>query len=539
MSLKTVHLPHLNRTVKMGRLRPVPPAKAPRLFESFLGAIALPAPPVAVDYSPKGQPALALIFGNETLGDCVIAMIMHLLAVLTGNAGKLYTATMAQVIAYYSAIGGYVPGDPSTDQGCDEVTAMNYLKTTGFPDGTKLAGWVAIDATNQTLMKQAIDLFEGGIFFAVELPAAWLNNAPSANGFTWDLAGPPDPSNGHAFLAVGYNAQGVLIDTWGLIGTMTWAAVASYAVQSAGGAAYVVLATDQLGLGQTKAPNNIDWPTLIAYFDAIGGQVPIPPTPAPTPVPPNPVVYQFNTTTTVSVPSNLLSGQAAKITAAVTPMTGAPGTPTGGVKFTLDGVSTVHAAPLSGPLAVFTSNPLAAGPHTVTAHYTGDTFFSASDSAEVVFNVTGPTPSTPLTLAQVIAAGADGINAAHLPILSAKTAAIDAMTSGITAAWTKAATGTKASEPQEEITMTPSSVLDLFTRAFAFVNGYVDQAELAKVVIASQSAGFSLQAAAAAVKSNEAIIFKDQLARLSADAILSLLVDTAKQAALAAQPAPG
>jgi len=68
----------------------------------------------------------------------------------------------------------------------------------------------------------------------------------------------------------------VTIDTWGLLGTVTWDALSKYFAPSANGAAYVLLTPDQLAKGQTRAPNGIDWTSLIADFDAIGGHVPPP-----------------------------------------------------------------------------------------------------------------------------------------------------------------------------------------------------------------------------------------------------------------------
>ncbi len=63
------------------------------------------------------------------------------------------------------------------------------------------------------------------------------------------------------------------IDTWGLLGTVTWNAMSTYFTPSANGAAYVLLTPDQLAKGQTRAPNGVDWASLIADFDAIGGHV--------------------------------------------------------------------------------------------------------------------------------------------------------------------------------------------------------------------------------------------------------------------------
>ena len=286
MPLKVIHSPHHNRHVKMGRIRPAKPASEHLRFRNYLvKGVALPTPPATEDWSPAGQPALSNIYENDTLGDCVIAGGYHVEAVWTGNAGQLFTATDQQITADYSAIGGYVPGDPSTDNGCDEQTALNYWTSTGFASGDKLVGWLAVDATDQTLLKQALYLFEN-LYFGVELPDAWVSNMPQSSGFTWDVAGAPDPSNGHCIVGVGYAAQGVTIDTWGLLGTLTWAAAAKYMIPAAGGDAYILVSKAQLGKAQAKAPNGFDWATLIADFDAIGGNVPAPVPPTPTPAPP-------------------------------------------------------------------------------------------------------------------------------------------------------------------------------------------------------------------------------------------------------------
>src|SRR5208282_5056272 len=89
------------------------PASEHLRFRNYLRGAALPTPPATKDWSSAGQPALSNIYDNDTLGDCVIAGGYHVDAVWTGNAGQLFTATDQQIIADYSAIGGYVPGDPS------------------------------------------------------------------------------------------------------------------------------------------------------------------------------------------------------------------------------------------------------------------------------------------------------------------------------------------------------------------------------------------------------------------------------------------
>ena len=111
------------------------------------------------------------------------------------------------------------------------------------------------------------------VYFGVELPDEWISPMPSSSGFVWDLAGAPDQNNGHCFVGVGYTAQGVQIDTWGMIGTITWAAIAKYATTAGEGELYTVLGPDGIAKATKKAPNGFDWSQLVADFDSMGGNV--------------------------------------------------------------------------------------------------------------------------------------------------------------------------------------------------------------------------------------------------------------------------
>ena len=287
MPVKSVFAPHLNRFIRFGRVRP---QAGPRLYlkDYFKD---LPTPPTTISYSQLALPALRDVYGNDQLGDCVIAGGYHApVATATGNAGNLFHATNAQILADYGAIGGYVPGDPNTDNGCDEVTAMNYWKSHGFADGTKVAGWFNLDPTNQQEIMQALWLFEN-LYFGIELPDAWISPFPSADNFVWDVAGNPDPSNGHCIVGVAADSKGVIIDTWGMFGYITWAAIAKYCAPNSG-ELHVMITPDQINKASQKAPNGFDWPTLIADANAMGANIPAPaptPNPQPVPVPPAPV----------------------------------------------------------------------------------------------------------------------------------------------------------------------------------------------------------------------------------------------------------
>ena len=93
------------------------------------------------------------------------------------------------------------------------------------------------------------------------------------------------------------------------------------------------------------------------------------------------------TTTSVSASTaQLAPGQNVTFTAAVAPQTGT-GVPTGSVTF-LDGQIQLGAVTLNGGAASFSTATLAAGTHTVTTVYSGDSNYAASTSAAVTVTVT-------------------------------------------------------------------------------------------------------------------------------------------------------
>lgn len=274
------------RVYHLGRMHSPPRRK---LHLSDYATATLPPPPATVDYSAQaGTAVMQDIFLNDNEGDCVIADHARFIGIVAGmGGGSPFVYTNAQVNADYSAIGGYVPGDPSTDQGCDPETALAYYQSHGYADGSKLACWYAIDATNELLVKQAIWL-GGSIAVALNLPDAWVNNIPTGDGFTWDVAGGPDPNNGHEVNALGYTAQGMIIDTWGMKGIMTWAATAMYCTVKAGGNLYGRMDADMVNKATQLAPNGFAWSALLSDAQAMGGNPVIPPGPTPVPTPPAP-----------------------------------------------------------------------------------------------------------------------------------------------------------------------------------------------------------------------------------------------------------
>lgn len=270
--MKTLIQPGTGKTFRMGRKRPI--ARSPRFALKNYLMQSLPAAPSSIDYSAAASHSLSQMYDNDVLGDCVIACMGHIEGVLTANAEEVeLIVPQSNIISLYSAIGGYVPGNPATDQGCDEQTALNYWAHHGLTNWKKakykIAAWLAVDGSNLAEVRAAIWLFEN-LMFGIELPDAWVNPMPQHSGFVWGQAGAADPNNGHCVAGVGYSQGGVTISSWGMLGVITNGAVAQYTSGSEGGELYTILSEDAIAKATKKAPNGFNFSQLQADLASMG-----------------------------------------------------------------------------------------------------------------------------------------------------------------------------------------------------------------------------------------------------------------------------
>lgn len=160
------------------------------------------------------------VFLNDRLGDCVCADSCHQVMLHTANAGTIVIPTDDQCEALYEAVGGYVPGNPSTDQGCDEAAMCQYMQTTGIA-GQKSAGSGAVDPTNIEHIKWSILIFGAlrtGIVVDQQMEEQFSNNQP------WTTAANPnDPdAGGHDVPFVDYDSEYAYAVTWGGLQPIAW-----------------------------------------------------------------------------------------------------------------------------------------------------------------------------------------------------------------------------------------------------------------------------------------------------------------------------
>ena len=268
------------RTIKFGRLEPKRPAvlkaadfltlstlpTAPSAY-SFLDASVTSSVPAQYDWeTPAAGAALSNIYFNDRYSDCTCAAVGHIDAVMESNSGNAWTAmTPQEVLWLYSQVSGPPRFDIATganDDGCDEITVLDFWRDNGSrQDGSgKILGYMEVDPTRPDQVAACLWLFENG-YRGAGLPNPWLQRGC----ISWDVAGPENPRNGHAFCDVGYAPQGTIVDSWGERITMTYRAGATYC----DGSTYVVLSQSAINKATGKAANGFDLDKLLAYLKQV------------------------------------------------------------------------------------------------------------------------------------------------------------------------------------------------------------------------------------------------------------------------------
>src|SRR5581483_817640 len=90
------------------------------------------------------------MYDNDEFGDCVWAAIGHQIQAFSAYGfGTVITVTNADVLAGYSAVTGFKPNDPSTDNGTVVQDALNYWRKTGIA-GHKILAFAQVNHRNRT-----------------------------------------------------------------------------------------------------------------------------------------------------------------------------------------------------------------------------------------------------------------------------------------------------------------------------------------------------------------------------------------------------
>lgn len=200
------------------------------------------------------------MLGNDVVGDCAEAGMLHTIQVWTANAGKPVVPTTADAEKLYAAITGYDPsqtdgqGNNPTDNGTVLLDLLKFWRTTGF-NGHKIGAFVSVNPRSPREIMDSLYYF-GSLILGIQLPISaqtqvvWdVDNGPNGEVGSW---------GGHCVPGAKYAAQpslvqivnadehGLWVVTWGALKLMTWAFLAKYADE-----AYALLSEDWI-CGPTK-----------------------------------------------------------------------------------------------------------------------------------------------------------------------------------------------------------------------------------------------------------------------------------------------
>jgi hypothetical protein len=161
------------------------------------------------------------MLGNDGYGDCVEAAAMHCIMQFSCYAGSPIAATEQETLALYSAITGFDPKDPNTDQGTYVLGhggLIEFWAKHGIAIGgtnNKVTGFLQITHKEPKLWRQGIWIF-GGLLLGFMVPESLM--AADTVPYVWEeFAGPM--AGGHEIWINGYETtpSGTTYDliSWG------------------------------------------------------------------------------------------------------------------------------------------------------------------------------------------------------------------------------------------------------------------------------------------------------------------------------------
>jgi len=253
----------------VGRLVPVKLGKLPHShdardlrFASYLTA--LPAVPAVFGHEAVVKNWNML--GNDQYGDCVWAGAAHEVEMWTRESKTHPDAsfTDANVLSDYSAVTGFDPNDPSSDQGTDMRAAADYRRKVGIVDSKgrrhKIGAYVGLSVGNVEQLAEAVYLF-GAVGIGIQFPSSAMTQFNQ--GKPWDYVSGARIEGGHYIAGVGRSSSGnFLVVTWGKVIEATPRFLARYMDE---GLAY--LSTE--ALAYSKSPEGFDVKQLQADLSAL------------------------------------------------------------------------------------------------------------------------------------------------------------------------------------------------------------------------------------------------------------------------------
>jgi hypothetical protein len=238
---------------KLGK-RPARPGAYKLRLGFYLNVAALP--PLPATFGHEGLISSWGTLGNDDYGDCVWAGAAHETMLLNKEAGVVVSFTDAAVLSDYTAVTGFNPNDPNSDDGTDVQTAAAYRQKTGVIDAAgnrhKIAAYLALDPGNLDHLYYASYLF-GAVGIGIQFPESAMDQFSA--GQPWDVVKGASIDGGHYIPLVARRDDGLHVITWGKNQTMTENFLRTYCDEAV---AYI----SQEALVNQKSPEGFDYVQL-------------------------------------------------------------------------------------------------------------------------------------------------------------------------------------------------------------------------------------------------------------------------------------
>jgi len=239
---------------------PARPGAVQLKLSSYLNTTALPAPPK--DFGHDQLPSWGML-GNDQYGDCVFAGAAHETMLWNAAAGRAVPFDDTAVLGDYSAVTGFTPTDPNTDQGTDMQVAASYRRKTGVADthGTRhqVSAYVALQVGNVKELLLAAYLFEA-VGIGIRFPRSAMTQFN--RGRPWSVVSGSPIEGGHYVPCVGSRKGQLLVVSWGRVQAMTTGFYRKYCDE-----AIVYLTAENLTGGKTV--EGFDTAALTADLHAV------------------------------------------------------------------------------------------------------------------------------------------------------------------------------------------------------------------------------------------------------------------------------
>lgn len=219
-----------------------------------------PVPPAGWEFAVPSSELSVL--GNDKYGCCAASGAYGLAQIQSCNANPAdpIVPTTGQALDLYSAVTGFDPNDPETDQGTVLTDLLEHWQKVGFEvthrSGKKglsqIYGWAAIDVSSFAAIRWGAYTFGGG-YLGIRCPQKCEQDLAN-----WNFAPGLPIAGGHCIVQAGQGRFGAKMRSWGMFIPASAPFMGAYIDEY-----YIVVTEDWLN-AQRVSPAGLDLNGLLA-----------------------------------------------------------------------------------------------------------------------------------------------------------------------------------------------------------------------------------------------------------------------------------